>query len=135
MFIEQVARNCGTDEAKGEELCDRVFHGITSRLGYSAGIQFAIQLPYGFQRKLLKEDASPDRSVTAQKILNDVADLLSVPPEGARNYIQEVWDVLNRYADRSQLRTSLQHLPADIAELFERPEAGERHDFQQWLSC
>lgn len=135
LFIEQIANKCEIDEGKSRDLCTSVFQSIASRLGYSSGIQFAMQLPYGFQRELLKNPVGPDRSVTAQKMVGDVADILVVPHEGARNYIQEVWDLLNQYADRTQLLNCLQRLPADIAELFELPEPRQRHDHQQWLSC
>jgi uncharacterized protein (DUF2267 family) len=133
-FVEMLAEDCDIEEYRSEDLCAYVFESVAKSLGYSASVHFVMQLPYEFQVDLFKSSQLPDRSITAQKILNDVADIMGVPPEGARRYLQELWSLLNRFADPTQLRKTLEQLPPDVFDLFVRPEPPVRHDFQQWLS-
>lgn len=134
IFIERIVQKCEIDEYHAEELCSLVFGSISKRLGYSSAVQFILQLPYGFQTHLLKSWDGPDRSLTSQTIVNEVSDLICVPAEGARRYIQEVWHLMCQFADHTQLEKALDQLPPDILELFVHPESPVKHDFEQWVS-
>jgi uncharacterized protein (DUF2267 family) len=132
-FIQSVAAGCEIDERQSEELCALVFEGLARSMGYTAGVQFAMQLPYKFQTSLLKSYDGPDHSITAQSLVHDVADLLVVPAEGARQYLREVWHALQLYCDHNQLVRTMEQLPPDVLELFVRPTSPVMHDFEQWL--
>lgn len=134
-FLKLLANALGTNEREAQSFAKFVFSSIARRLNYSAAVQFALQLPYEFQPKLMELPAGPDRLITAQEIAHGVSARLKVPAEGAREPLRKLWSLLQNVAGPGPLNHAMSQLPNEIQELFNHPEPSVRHDYEEWTGA
>jgi uncharacterized protein (DUF2267 family) len=133
-FLEELSRQLDMDEAKCGMLCERALGLISRRLSYSTSVRFILLLPYEFQAALIQLPPGPDRTLTAQMMVDEASDVLGIPAGGARSALREMWNVLNRFAEKRELQAVMDELPSEISELLEGQDSPVRRDFQLWVS-
>lgn len=125
-FLKILAGYFSNNETELVNFSGAVFENLFRRLHYSSAIQFMWQLPKEFQSRLSQLAPGPDRTVTVDKVIEDVTRALHIPPEAAAGAVQKLWMVLNRFGDTEALDITMAQLPEELQSLFSHPSGPMR---------
>lgn len=123
--------------AEKAELAVRVLlSNIVRRITYTEADDLISQLPLNLKTELEDLPAGPDKSITAEHILQDLQEKLEVNQAEARVAAKKAWDFLAMMTDsipqeRGELHDVASQLPRDIEVLFGAIPNEEKNNLRQ----
>jgi CBS domain-containing protein len=128
-FVHQTAGDVNKAEERARAFVDLVAGLVVRRLHFTSAANLIDHLPQSFRSPLLDLPAGPDRSITADRILDEIVKRFDVDRKEAKSLIGSLWDSLVSEQSVPSAADVAEELPDDIHGLLvELPEGTPRSE-------
>lgn len=118
LFVKDVERETGLPYLEAESFAKHVLSILLHRLPQDIGLNFLSQLPDRLKAELCSEAVGPDRSITAGRMVTEVARRHNLDGAEAEDLLKFFWHVLEGHVSRGEMRRVIDLLPKRMREVF-----------------
>lgn len=119
LFYKSIGTKSGLKGEQKVKAIRAILECLIKRLHYTGAAHLVSQLPRKLQDDLLSLRAGPDRSVTVEKVIEEVSRAIGVTEEQAKPYVFRIFSALGSLIQPGQLGHIKAQLPEEMRVLFE----------------
>lgn len=117
-FMKAVEAETGLPYPEAEQFAKHVLSLLLHRLPEDVGLNFLSQLPERLKSELGEEAVGPDRSITAARMVEEVARRHGLDPTETEDLLKFFWRALEGHISRGEMRRVFDLLPKRMREVF-----------------